>query len=262
MLEMLTATMTQIFDSYSRFAGNGMYMLLFFISLIYIYISNTKNDYCALLSYYSILMLALIYNPFIAKFIMSFIDDYVYWRVFWMLPIPIVIAFSAASIIDGVPEKFERVIVTISLIAIVIISGKLIFVSENFTTSSNLYKLPQETIEICDILELDCSGDIRLVVPAELETTIRQYNANIFMLYGRDGGLYSKYIESYERSMVFKLMHAEELNVEATSTLMKIMNFNYLVLDRKKPLSEPMGTYGYHCIETTATYNIYRLDPI
>lgn len=260
MLEILKSTLTQILASYSQYVGNGMYMLLLFVSFLYIYITDRSKERKVLFCYYPVLVLAVIFNPLIAKVIINFIDGSVYWRMFWTLPITVVIAYAATTIFINISDKYRKLVVILALTAIMIMSGKFIFTAANYSTPTNWYKLPEQTITICNILETDCTGVIRVVVPPELEVSIRQYDANIQMVYGRDGKV-NTYDSKYgDRIALVVLMRESELNVDAIRKSMINFQCNYLVVNKNTLLSDSLGKYGYYCVASTKIYNIYRFN--
>lgn len=261
MLEMIKNSFTQIFASYSQYAGMGMYMLLFFISLLYIYIHENRKANRALLLYYPVIALLVIFNPVIADRIISVIEKEVYWRMFWILPITIVIAFAATSVVLGMSYQSQKFIVLMAVTAILIMSGKYIFTTENYTTPTNWYKLPAQTIEVCDILQEDAMGKVRVVVPVDLEVSVRQYDADIELAFGREGNaFFTEEKEATWASSLRYLMHQDVLDLPAICEAMNVLKCNYIVLHKDAVLSGSIGEYGYHCIASTYSYNIYSFN--
>lgn len=262
MIELMEKAITQIISSYTQYAGNSMYILLFFLSLLYIYATKDKRDNVVLLCYYSIITLFFIYNPLIAHFVIYFIQGLVYWRMFWILPIPVVISCAATLFIIKISGKCKKIIITIGLIVIMMAAGKFIFTSDNFETSSNWFKLPAQAVEICNILEDDTNEVIRVVVPADLEVSIRQYDADIQMVYGRDANVFTNELprKSWDRADLRTLVNQPVINVEWVTQLLIEFDCNYLVVNVDTLLSDGFGKYGYHCIASTNNYNIYRFN--
>jgi len=256
MLDMIKNTMETIFAAYLQYAGSGMYMLILFASLLYIFISERNLGRKYLLCYYPLLVVAVIFNPLVAARIISIIEGQVYWRLFWILPITIVIAYAAASIIPNISKKTERVVATLALITILIMGGKFIYTSANFSPASNWYKLPPQTIAVCDILEMDCDGVIRVVVPEGLALSLRQYDANIQMVYGRTGVDNSDVWNDASYNL-YGLMQDSVLKEDLISKVMKEFDCNYIVLNKSTVISDKFGNYGYHCIASTDSYNVY-----
>lgn len=257
MLEMIKSTFAQIIAFYSQYVGNGKYMLLLYISLIYLYITEQKKNNRALLLHFPLLMIAIIFNPLVVQEIITIMESDVFWRVFWILPITIIIAYAATNSVLFRSEKSEKIVVAVALITVLIIAGKFIYTTSNFTTASNWYKLPPQTIEVCDILEKECDGEIRAVVPGEFIVSIRQYDANIQMVYGRNG--YVNYYDStyQDRNTLYTLMQESTFNVDSISKLMIKFECNYIVINKTTFLPDSFANYGYHCVASTENYNIY-----
>ena len=77
----------QWFQSY---AGTGFYHVLYLICLIWI-LRDPRIDkkWKYLFTGYTILFLILYYFPVTAKIIAALIGENVYWRMFWILPVPV-----------------------------------------------------------------------------------------------------------------------------------------------------------------------------
>ena len=259
MLELIKNTLAQIYTAYLQYAGVGMYMLLFFISIIYIYCKKMENDIKLILCVYPIIALTIIWNPLIAYKIIAVVGKEIYWRMFWILPISVAIAYVATATVCCVSRKYQKVIVTIALTGILIMGGQFIFVSGNYTKASNWYKLPEQTIEVCNILENDCNETIRVVVPGDLVVSLRQYDAKIQMVYGRFGvdttGGWNEAAYS-----LYKLMLLNDFDVKLISGYMNDLKCNYIVLNKSTIISDDLENYGYHFVTSTEQYNIYRFD--
>ena len=258
-MDLLENTFAQILEAYSKYAGSGVYITLFYTSILYMYMNRRKNEANNLLFQYSLISLIIIMNPLTGYIIIRAIEDFVYWRVFWILPVTIAIAYAATEVIVDTSGKLKKVVVSIALAAILIMGGKFIYTSENYSEADNWYKLPSQTLDVCEILKGDTDGVIRAVVPAELLVSIRQYDADIQLLYGRDGRV-NTYDDTYKKKRnVYSLMSESEINSKAISIYMKDLECNYLVLLKTTKLSRSLGRYGYQYVASTYSYDIYRL---
>jgi len=271
MIELIGSTLTQITKAYSQYAGSGIYMMLFFISLIYINIwerqYNTYNirgrrsENNILLFQYPLVTLAVIFNPLIAVGLIALIGPEVYWRIFWILPVNICIAYTATVTIIIVPEKARKVLVTAALLAIMILCGRFVYSGNNYILSSNLYKVPPQTVQVCNFLENDSNGaEIRVAVPPDLVTTVRQYDAKIQMPYGR-GGYDNTKVENVATWRMFLLLLQPQLDVYAASLAMTSFECNYLVINKTQTVSEDLEKYGFQFAAASDSFNIYRFNP-
>jgi len=258
MLEMIENPMNPIFAAYNQYAGSGLYMVFLYLSLIYISVTERSQGRKNLLFYYPILVATVIFNPFLGHVIISIIEAQVYWRMFWILPITIVIAYVAASFISNISKRTEKIFVACALVAVLIMGGKFIYTSTNFSPADNWYKLPTQTIEVCEILRKDCDGIIRVVVPDEFTVSLRQYDADIQMVYGRTG-----VDNTGNRNASFDLYGLTletVLNEDLMSKEMREFDCNYLVLNKGTVISAQFEDYGYQLVSSTDFYDVYRFD--
>jgi len=258
MFEILRNAFIQILSSYSQYKGSGAYTIVFLASLLYIYVYERNEKNRTLLYHFPIFLMAIIFNPAIAYVVISVIKINVYWRVFWILPVTVVCAYAATGIIINISEKRKKFVAVTLLVLIISIGGKLIINKENYQKSTNWYKVPTQTIEVCEILEGDSEGEILVIAPTELATYIRQYDAHIKLVYGREGNV--NYSDNTYRKALSNLMSSSELDVDSISMYLKKIECNYLVFRKDVTLSDSLESYGYQYVSSTESYNIYRFN--
>ena len=129
---MLKENLEIILENYASFQGTGMYMALFFIAMLYIFLKEENKKIKNLLVYFPILILLVTLNPIFNKIVGSIFTRTVYWRVFWMIPLDLTIIYAFVKFVTSRDEKKERIIVAISLMLILIMSGGLVYNKENF----------------------------------------------------------------------------------------------------------------------------------
>lgn len=237
-------------DMYLEFFGNGAYIILFLISLLYVFfVEKDKNDKIKMFFWNSIILVIIIFNPIIYKIFEPIFSGNVYWRMFWMLPIGILIPYVATKLISEREKMIEKIIITISIIVIIILSGKCVFNKDNFSIATNSYKIPQEALEVAKIISEDeCDYKVALV-PETIVAYIRQYDSNIILRYGRNPHTYDN------EPMVWNLYsgNVEEIVKDAE----KRIN-NYVVFRNETELIGNMEDYGYEIIGKTEKYTIYK----
>ena len=94
-------------QTFLEFQGSGMYIVLFFISMIYIFIKEKDKKIKAFLIYFSIIILLITLNPIFNKLVGKIFTDTVYWRVYWMIPLGVTIAYGAVKFIKNEKKKPE-----------------------------------------------------------------------------------------------------------------------------------------------------------
>ncbi|MCR5602698.1 MAG: hypothetical protein K6G27_03220 [Lachnospiraceae bacterium] len=174
------------------FTGNGMYMALYFITLLFIafYLKDKRLKNAIL--YPSLILLVGIYlcAPAVNRFVFSFYDDEVRGRFSWLFMVPAIAAMGCVLMVRGAKEKKQQILLTVAIIPVIFLSGVFQITDYRFPKAENLYKLPQVCIDIADdiLAEQRNEGDgvARLIVPYETAYAFRQYDTDIELMFGED----------------------------------------------------------------------------
>ncbi len=239
-------------DTFSQFKGTGMFVALFFVSIIYIGFREKNKKVRNFIFYYSIITLIITLNPIFNKIISPIFTDSVYWRVYWIIPLGVTIAYSAVKVINESEGKLQKVIIAISLCLIIIISGKYIYVYENYVEVGNIYKIPDENLLITQIIGLDESEYKKAIVPETMIAHIRQFDATIELAYRRiPQGIYL----DNEIVQALNSGNTKEIVKQASQN-----DCNYVVTKKAIPLSEKMENYSFVKINETPNFEVYKLN--
>ena len=257
----------RIFSSFQRFSGEGTYLILFLCALFFVYLHEKRKSVKLTFVEYSIGIGLLMIFPLTALVIMDYlIGEEVYWRMFWLLPIPFVMAYAAVRLLER-EKNGKKVFLAFFLCAVVMLSGKLVYANGEIERSSNLEKIPSESIEVCNALSRDAIQNglkkKRVVVPSELLPYVRQYDATIEMPYGRNAIKQEKLSENCDN--IYGIMckkKAEDMDLLHLTGLLKTEDCNYLVmkLDVAVDVGTELEQYGYVQTAATENYVIYRCD--
>ena len=237
-------------NTFGEFKGSGMYMILFFISIIYILIKEDNKKVKAFLIYFSIIILLITLNPIFNKLVGKILTDSVYWRVYWMLPLGTVIAYAGVKFINNSNGKIKKVISTVAIIIVIIISGKLIYNKDNYKKINNLYKVPDEVLEVVEIIRQGDEENKKALTSEQLVPYIRQVEPSIELAYRREptGYLENEYV---------RIMHS---GISKDIVQMAFDNdCNYIVLDRGLVINVELHYFGFERIAETANFIIYRV---
>lgn len=177
-----------MYDSYN---GNGMQMALFFACLFYLALQKKENEKRVLFLGYTLLFFIICFFPVTAKIIMDFcIGEDVYWRMFWLLPSAIVTSYTGVLVIMRSEGNVKRYVLLFMMFLVIGMTGTSVYNSSMFERKQNNYKLPQEAVDVCDIIEADAAANgithKKLIAGNDLVAFIRQYDADILMPYGMD----------------------------------------------------------------------------
>lgn len=255
--------MQEIFEFYRRVAGGFPYMGLFFLSLIFSYVVFRKKR--ELWVYPNLLVLLLLFNPFIKGILNRyFLEGDVSWRMWWIIPIPFLISVMFTKTLDFVKGK-ERVFLSIIICLTIVVSGRFVFNSNNFTWAQNSFHLPHDIIEISRIIMDDSleQGIVEhnVVAVTDVAWRLRMYNPEIQMLYGRHPTSFVG-VHSVE---IHQIINSEQPDFERADSLFREDGVLYIVLNRQNLYALPEyfvhpDELGYEMLGFTENYKIYRTD--
>ena len=211
------------------YTGNGMYMAFYLVTLLAILFVIRDERLKRRVAYPQLVLLFLIYvcvnvmNYVLARFNSQF-DNEIKGRFVWVFMIPAIAAMGCTLLTDVAKEKKSQIMLTIALVPVIFMSGVFQITDYRFQKAENLYKIPQEFIDMSDdMLALEIQkavgavedekpadeediavkelGDrenpaARIIVPYETAYAFRQYTTRVELLYGEDatfGRIYPVY---------------------------------------------------------------------
>lgn len=236
-------------NSFLQYKGNGMYMALFLIGMLYIFLKEKDKKMRFLFLYFPLAVFAVVLNPIFNKCVGGIFKGSVYWRLFWILPMGITIAYCLIKFVQEQKDKVQKVVVAISLVVILIISGETMYSEGVFPKLGNLYKLPDDAVWVAQLIGADESEDKKALVPDTLVPYIRQIDANIKLAYRRNP-------EGYQNNNLVRELAAG--NVEFIATYAIENDCNYVVFNGGVVLTDKMENYGFEKMNQTVFYVIYK----
>lgn len=246
--------MQTIMSIFKDFGGSGYYSILFVLSLIYLAFSEEDKRVKTLFVYIPTVMLVLFFLP---PFYVLYdrLDEGTYYRILWLMPMTVIIAYALCKAIG------HHIIMGALLGSIVLIlSGTYVYKSQHMTPAENLYHLPQETIEICDMIR-PAEGEERVwaLFPAQQVHFVRQYTTTIQMPFGRDDLVASWELPHHP---LYTLLQQEVIPADELSEL-SIENYcNYIILLKTMKVDGSLQEYGIELIGETDNYYVYRNTPV
>ena len=255
--------MQEIITSYHRVAGGYPYMGLFFISLLFMFIIFRKER--ELWFYPNMLILLVIFNPIIIPILNRYFltgSGGVTWRIWWIIPIPFLIAVMFTKILDYVKGKEKLLVVVLACITI-ILSGSYIFNSDNFRRTENRFQMPNEVIHVSWMISYDSAEqgieEENVVAVRDVAWRLRLYNPEIRMLYGRRPSART----GAHSEEIYGIINSERPDFEHADSLFKEDNVSYIVVNRHGLYVLPdymirPSELGYELIGVTESYRVYR----
>ena len=233
------------------YAGTGFFVGLFLAALIYLAICEKEMHKKILLVFVPEVLFVIFMLPISRIVFVAVMDDgETYYRILWMIPMGVVIAYAACKLF----AEHRRVGLIISTI-VVIASGSLVYNSSNVTKAENAYHLPQTAIDIVDAIYPEGStGKERVAFPASLVHYVRQYNTNILMPYGREM-VVSQW--NYYNAVYEAMEKAETISCEDLLTATRETKCRYIVLHETRAIDGDLTEYGLKLVDTIDGYQIF-----
>lgn len=239
-----------IFQNYMGFHENGWLTGLYLFALLYLWL--TEQDKCrrAIFVYAPTLLLLMFFCPLFRKVFVRLLEDSeTYYRLLWLLQMSMVSAYGLIRLC-GRHRRIGLAVICIAIIA----CGNYVYDSENITKAENAWHLPQEAVDIVDMVEPE-EGRITVLVPADLIYFVRQYSTNIELPYGREM-LIARW--NYHHAMYEAMEEAEVIDADTFTELAREYPCAYIVLKEDREIDEPLTKYGYDLYGQVGEYLIYR----
>ena len=241
----------EILTLYEGYIGTGMISGLFLTAVIYLFVAEKNKNIRIVFLYVPVVMLVLYFCPLFAMLVHVFTGEEIYYRLLWLVPVVPVLSYTAIKIIVEAGGK-KKIPVGIAIAGIFMISGKLVYQSPYFSGAENVYHVPDTVVEICDRIQAEDTL-VKAVFPKEFLQYVRQYNAKIWMPYGREI-LVERWGFRYD---LYDLLEAEEVDVAAVVPIARQQGCQYLILSEKKKLQGSFLDYDYQLLTVIDGYCVY-----
>lgn len=239
-----------IFQNYMGFHENGYLAGIYLFALLYLWLAEKDKRRRAIFVYAPTLLLFLFFCPLFRKVFVRLLEDSeTYYRLLWLLQMSMVSAYGLLKLC-GRHRRIGLVVLAVAIIA----CGNYVYDSENITRAENAYHLPQEAIDIVDLIEPE-EGRVTVLVPADLIYFVRQYSTNIELPYGREM-LIARW--DYYHAMYEAMEEADVIDTDSFARLAGEYPCAYVVLKEDRQTDEPLTEYGYDLYGRVGEYLIYR----
>ena len=248
-------------DTYKAYWGEGMHVLLLAIALVYIAILVKDKTIKTLFVAYVIVFIIVFAFPLTEMIIKEAIGASVYWRMFWLVPSSVVVAFAFTHVIERVKIKWLKTGAMVMLSVVIMLTGTWMYESNKFLAAPNSYKVKAVVPEICEVISGDAreqSIEPKAVVVNSLIPYIRQYDAGIKLLYGRNAMRGERIDEVTQH--VYNQMLLDSPDYELVDELLKGMRCNYLVWRGPEESYAGFEAKGYRIAGEVEEYKIYFIE--
>ncbi len=244
-------------DLFVTYMGSGIIVGWFVLSLLYLFLKEKDSSKRVLFLYFPVIILLLYFNPLFVKIIYSIIGEEIYYRFLWIIPISITISYVTVSAWSMLKGRIQLLFGAVCVL-LVTISGRLIYLNQDFTVADNVYHVPKAVVEICDAIHVE-GREVTAAFPVELVQYVRQYDSTICMPYGREV-LLTRWGEGSE---LLDLISQKEIDVEQLVYLSKdsehysLRPCNYIVIPEGTILVGDLEVHGIVLYDTIEGYDVY-----
>lgn len=246
--------------AYSLYWNGSWFRWFYYICMGYLLLRRKKNEQSRFLTRYIICQYLIIFNPVVYCISYIFLQaENVYVRLYYMLFPEIFMAYILTLLVFDFSKKKKSIICVIACGVGIMVLGKPYGELAEFSKPQNIYKLPQEAIELCDMINTDSQneepramvyqGDVRDRGPI---VYIRQYSSRIQMLYGRGG-------YGYRGSEIFDLIDKNEITMTEIAQLMEENDCRYLVWKNDQNDITELVELGGNIVGKTENYVVIRI---
>lgn len=240
---------TEVITIFQKYMGSGFVMIWFLAALIYLLFHEKEKHKRIFLIYLPVIMLVLYFNPLFAAVFGKIVEDEIYFRICWLMPVIIVIAYAAVCICGSLAGK-KKLLFAGTAAVLIAVSGKLVYSNPLYSRAENIYHVPQCVVEICDAIVVP-GREVMAVFPSELFLYVRQYDPTVCMPYNRE--IFQGYYDPLYYAMEEQTADLEELVPYARER-----SCHYIILQEEKEILGNPQDFGWELFKTVRGYVVYR----
>ena len=254
-MDFLVSNFDNIKYDFDLYFSDSKYFLIFLIAIVFNFfiVKKSNKNEKILLVLLPIIIMILVFNPIVFKLLDPFLGDgegNTYWRMFWLMPIAPTIAYAFTSFASSSKNKFIMTFLSVMCIIVIVLSGKLAYSEENYQIANNWYKMPEEVLEVMQIIQSQDIDNKVIYAPSNMVEWVRQYDGNIKLVYGRNPSIIVFMGREIDAGRIY-------WNME---TLFRYHKCNFIVLLRNVTYDANLEDFNFKKIGSTSNYLIYMLD--
>lgn len=243
---------------YRDYTGTGMIIALFFLSVLYIIWDEKESVGRLILGILPLVIAVLFACPLFAWIIYLFLDSEIYYRLLWLLPLTVVIAYAGVRIILRM-QGLKRLVSLLAICGIIIICGDYVYDSPYFEIAENAYHVPDTVVAICDEIQVE-GREVRAVFPSDMVQYVRQYTPYVCMQYGREmiverWSIGSELYETYELGLPDGIVRADKL-----AEIARKYSVHYIIWDDNRSMEGDLTAWEFSLKKQIDGYSIYVDD--
>lgn len=237
---------------FREYMGTGLIVIWYLLSLVYLFRKEKRKPVRILLIYVPVILLLLYFNPLFAALVYGAAGGEIYYRILWLLPITVVIAYTCVRIYGDLKGPAKGLWAAAAAV-LVMVSGSYIYDNPYFHEAENQYHVPDSVVDICNAIRVP-GREVRAVFPIELVQYVRQYSPVVCMPYGREVTVERW---NYDNRLC-DAMESEVVDLAVLAPLAKEAECHYIILRQDKKVIGRVEDYNWIWFGGTEDYTIYR----
>ena len=242
-----------IIENIDSFAGTGGYVVLFCACILFLFVTEKDRVKRALFVYLPLAVLLIFFCPLWVLYFKFSQDAEILYRLLWLIPFGMVIAYALVKLTFMIPGKFKYLSAVAGMV-IVALFGSYIYKSPYFSKAENEYHVPDTVVKICKEIEVP-GREIRACFPEEFTSYVRQYSATVFLTYGRESYMFGDVDTLGSEAMA--LLRAPRVDMEALANILREKDTPYLVIRNDRAFTENPWVYDFCFVTEIDGYDIY-----
>ena len=255
---------------FGNYQGTGWFLYLTALCFLFLLLQK-KEEWRTFFGLYGGFLLLAVFNPFVIWRVVALLGlDDEYYRFLWLIPVVPTLAYTGARLTGQAEKKWGKKIGGLALAGItcLFLAAGTPFFSRSLSLAENIYKIPDEVIEICEIIRADCPKEEPCVAADfDLDVLINQYapDLNLILSYRAIADIRAleaqgDYIDEAPSRLYHVLIeetpHDEGYLIYALSE----GNVDYIVTHRGTPVREYILASQCRLIAELDEYCIFRVE--
>lgn len=241
---------------WQNISGSGMLTALYICAMVFLFYKEKETYKRILFVYLPMLWMGILFLPVTYQVVSTVIDEELYYRFFWMLPMTLVISYALIQAYHMYQGRYRRGLAVV-MAAVVMFCGDFLYNNWRYTIAENVYHVPERVVALCDFMHAE-GREVMALIPAELMQYIRQYDSTICMPYGRE--ILMENLTFYHP--LYNIMEEETIDSDMLAETASQYGCVYIVLKQDKIKTKEVDSFGYEWVNTICGYDVYYNDAI
>lgn len=250
--------------------GTGFF-IMYVICIAVILVRGTKREKEIFLPGAIVLMFT-VYNPLVPVILDKIFDvSSEYYRLFWIAPVIVLVPYIVTKLIFASDVMSQRILVAAACVILFIAGGNYVY-ADGISIARNIYKIPDELIEISHIIHDDSDSEYsKAFFEYEYNMEIRQFDPKMLLCVDREDYLYAmNYSYTHEmledetkpvNKILALLVRNQKVEADDFTAALDETGTQYVVISKGHPQTGYLKKAGLRRIGETGTHLIYRYDP-